>query len=185
MGPSEDALGHSRPFRPILGYWRDEQKTAEALKGAEFHTGDLGFIDDEGFVYIVDRLKDMIIRGGNNIYPAELERALMEDGRVESAYVVGVADERLGEIPFAFVVPADTTLSPDDLDDVVAGANVKLAKYKRIEGARLTSLDDLPKNAMNKILKTELAKSAGIELKRRNSEDTLTGRPDRTPVKPQ
>jgi acyl-CoA synthetase (AMP-forming)/AMP-acid ligase II len=151
VGPS--ARGR-RPFRPILGYWNDPAKTAEALADGVFHTGDIGYIDDQDFVYVVDRLKDMIIRGGNNVYPAELERVLGENPLVESAYVVGIPDPRLGEVPFAFVVAPSA--GPGTLEEILAGTNARLARFKRIEGGRLIAPEDLPVSAMNKVLKREL-----------------------------
>lgn len=154
VGPREDA-DVARPFRPILGYWQDEEKTAQSLVGGEFRTGDLGYVDEDDFVYVVDRLKDMIIRGGNNIYPAELERVLMADPRVESAFVVGAPNERLGEVPYAFIVTTSWR-SDLELDDILKSANANLARFKRIEGLQQIASDALPKNAMNKVLKSRL-----------------------------
>jgi acyl-CoA synthetase (AMP-forming)/AMP-acid ligase II len=153
------APGSARPFRPILGYWNDPAKSAEVLAGGVFHTGDLGRVTPEGFVYVVDRLKDMIIRGGNNIYPAELERVLQADPRVADAYVVGVADERLGEIPKAYIVPSPE-VADASAEEIVALANRSLARHKRIETAEFIAPDQLPRNAMNKVLKRELAARA-------------------------
>jgi acyl-CoA synthetase (AMP-forming)/AMP-acid ligase II len=146
-------------FRPILGYWNDPAKSAEALPDGWYRTGDMGYLDKDGWLYVVDRVKDMLIRGGNNIYPAEIERVLQADPRVAFAYVVGLADERLGQIPMAYIVPKAAD-SPVDVDDIVAAANSKLAKIKRIERAELISSADLPRNAMNKVLKRELAARA-------------------------
>jgi long-chain acyl-CoA synthetase len=150
-----------RPFRPILGYWNDPGKTAEALADGVFHTGDLGYVDDDGFVFVVDRLKDMLIRGGNNVYPAELESALQADPRVDAAYVVGVHDARLGDLPKAYVVlnAESGTCTPDEL---VALANQRLARYKRIEALEFITAEDLPRNAMNKVLKRELRAWANV-----------------------
>jgi long-chain acyl-CoA synthetase len=159
VGPK---AGATRPFRPILGYWNAPEKTAEALAGGVFHTGDIGYVDADGFLFCVDRLKDMLIRGGNNVYPAELEAALHADPRVEDAYVVGVAHPRLGEVPKAYIVisPDAPGCSPDEL---IATANTRLARYKRIDKAEFIDAADLPRNAMNKVLKRELAKRANAD----------------------
>jgi acyl-CoA synthetase (AMP-forming)/AMP-acid ligase II len=156
VGPNPDYV---RPFRPILGYWNDPEKTAAALTDGEFHTGDLGYVDDDDFISIVDRLKDMLIRGGNNIYPAELETALRADDRVDDAYVVGIHDDRLGDLPKAYIVltAGAGECTPEEL---ITTANVRLARYKRIETAEFIATEDLPRNAMNKVLKRELAKRA-------------------------
>ncbi|RYE43207.1 MAG: hypothetical protein EOP24_29410 [Hyphomicrobiales bacterium] len=160
VGPNE---GQSPTFRPILGYWNDAEKTREALADDVFHTGDLGYVDNEGWVYVVDRLKDMIIRGGNNIYPAELERALLEDPRVDDAYVVGVTDDRLGEIPKAYIVLSEGAgvCTPEE---ILGTANDRLARFKRIELAEILAASDLPRNAMNKVLKNKLRTMANAEL---------------------
>ena len=150
---------HPRPFQAILGYWNDPEKTAEALAGGVFHTGDIGYVDGDGFLYCVDRLKDMLIRGGNNVYPAELEAAIQADPRVDAAYVVGIHDDRLGDLPKAFVVLTGDA-DPVDPDELLAAANSRLARYKRIEAIEIVSADELPRNAMNKVVKRELAKRA-------------------------
>jgi long-chain acyl-CoA synthetase len=152
-----------RPFRPILGYWHDEEKTAQALAGGVFHTGDIGYLNDGGWMYVVDRLKDMIIRGGNNVYPAELETVLNQDERVDDAYVVGRNDERLGEVPVAYIVPS--ALAGDaSPEQIVQTANARLARYKRIEHGEIVNSADLPRTAMNKVLKVELKRWANSQV---------------------
>ena len=91
------------------GYWRNSQATATAFTGGWFHTGDIGVRDDDGYLYIVDRLKDMIVSGGENIASSEIERVLFEHDAVLEAAVVSRADDRWGEVPVAFVV-----LRPDE-----------------------------------------------------------------------
>ena len=86
------------------GYWRDPDATAAAFAGGWFHTGDIGVRDDDGYLYIVDRLKDMIVSGGENIAGSEVERVLYEHEAVLEAAVVGRPDDRWGEVPVAFVV---------------------------------------------------------------------------------
>ena len=91
------------------GYWRDPEATAAAFAGGWFHSGDIGVRDDDGYLYIVDRLKDMIVSGGENIASSEVERVLYEHESVLEVAVVGRADERWGEVPVAFVVLTSTT----------------------------------------------------------------------------
>ena len=88
------------------GYWRDPDATAAAFAGGWFHTGDIGVRDDDGYLFIVDRLKDMIVSGGENIAGSEVERVLYEHDAVLEAAVVGRPDDRWGEVPVAFVVAA-------------------------------------------------------------------------------
>ena len=90
--------------RCSTGYWRDPEATATAFAGGWFHTGDIGVQDDDGYVYIVDRLKDMIVSGGENIASSEVERVLYEHDAVLEVAVVGRPDERWGEVPVAVVV---------------------------------------------------------------------------------
>ena len=96
------------------GYWRDPDATSAAFAGGWFHTGDIGVKDDDGYLYIVDRLKDMIVSGGENIASSEVERVLYEHASVLEAAVVGHPDDRWGEVPVAYVVlgPSATT-TPD------------------------------------------------------------------------
>ena len=90
----------------FTGYWRDPDATEKAFAGGWFHTGDIGVRDDDGYLFIVDRLKDMIVSGGENIASSEVERVLYEHDAVVEAAVVGRSDERWGEVPVAFVVLA-------------------------------------------------------------------------------
>ena len=90
--------------RALRGYWNNPEETSAAIRAGWFSTGDIGRFDDQGRLSIVDRKKDMIIRGGFNVYPAEIERVLLQDPRVAEAAVIGIPHERLGEIPRAFVV---------------------------------------------------------------------------------
>ena len=141
-------------YRPMLGYWNNPEATAQALANGRFHTGDVGYVDADGVVYLVDRKKDMIIRGGNNIFPAEIERVLVEDPRVSEAYVIGIPHERLGEVPKAYVVPEDGQELTED--DVRAIVREKLAAFKRVEAVTFLRADELPRNALGKVLKREL-----------------------------
>jgi acyl-CoA synthetase (AMP-forming)/AMP-acid ligase II len=96
--PGEIVLRGPKVF---AGYWRDPDATSAAFAGGWFHTGDIGVVDDDGYVYIVDRLKDMIVSGGENIASSEVERVLYEHDAVVEAAVVGRPDERWGEVPVA------------------------------------------------------------------------------------
>ncbi len=133
----------------MLGYLDDEAATAEAIDADGWlHTGDIGVLDEAGNLRITDRLKDMYISGGFNVYPAEVEQALMRMDGVVDVAVIGVPDERMGEVGKAFVVGS---VSPDD---VVAYAKDKLANFKVPRQVEL--VDVLPRNLGGKVLKTEL-----------------------------
>jgi long-chain acyl-CoA synthetase len=141
-------------YEPMKGYWGNPEGTAAALQDGFFHTGDIGALDADGYLRIVDRKKDMIIRGGNNIFPAELERVLLDHPLVEEAYVVGVPHERLGEVPKAYVVTgAGQEVSTEELLELVRS---QLAAYKRLEQVEVVTTDALPRNALGKVLKREL-----------------------------
>jgi acyl-CoA synthetase (AMP-forming)/AMP-acid ligase II len=134
------------------GYWRDPEATAAAFAGGWFHTGDIGVRDDDGYVWIVDRLKDMIVSGGENIAGSEVERVLYEHPSVLEAAVVGRPDERWGEVPVAFVVLRPS--SEATAEDLIEHCRVALAKFKVPKD--VTFLDALPRNPSGKVLKREL-----------------------------
>jgi acyl-CoA synthetase (AMP-forming)/AMP-acid ligase II len=134
------------------GYWRDPDATASVFAGGWFHTGDIGVRDDDGYLYIVDRLKDMIVSGGENIASSEIERVLYEHDSVLEAAVVGRADDRWGEVPVAFVVlRQDATATADVLFE---HCGAQLARFKTPK--EITFLDALPRNPSGKVLKREL-----------------------------
>ncbi|MEW6472839.1 MAG: AMP-binding protein [Actinomycetota bacterium] len=144
--------------RALVGYWGDEAATREAfLDGEWYRMGDLGRIDENGFVAVVDRCKDMIIRGGFNIYSAEIERVLSEHRAVAEATVVGQPDERLGEVPVAYVVtrPA-VTAGPALGEELRRTVAERLGPLKVVERVEFVAASDLPRNAMGKVLKREL-----------------------------
>src|ERR1039458_8848303 len=116
LPPGERGEVVLRGPKVFKGYWRDHEATKAAFDGGWFHTGDIGMKDDDGYLYIVDRLKDMIVSGGENIASSEIERVLYEHQAVLEAAVVGRPDARWGEVPVAYVVltPAATT-TPEDL----------------------------------------------------------------------
>jgi fatty-acyl-CoA synthase len=134
------------------GYWRDQDATTAAFAGGWFHTGDIGVRDDAGYLYIVDRLKDMIVSGGENIASSEIERVLYEHDAVLEAAVVGRPDERWGEVPVAFVARRpDTDVTPDAL---IAHCQAQLARFKVPK--EITFVEALPRNPSGKVLKREL-----------------------------
>ena len=112
----------------MKGYWQRPADTEAALAGGWLHTGDAAMVDEEGFVFIVDRIKDMIISGGENIYPAEIEKVLHEHPAVAECAVVGVPDEKWGEVGRAVVVLRDGVAA--DPQDILHFLDGKLARYK-------------------------------------------------------
>jgi acyl-CoA synthetase (AMP-forming)/AMP-acid ligase II len=134
------------------GYWRDPEATGAAFAGGWFHTGDIGVKDDDGYLYIVDRLKDMIVSGGENIAGSEVERVLYEHESVVEVAVVGRPDDRWGEVPVAYVVlTSATTTTPDDL---IEHCRRQLARFKVPKHVVL--VDALPRNPSGKVLKRDL-----------------------------
>jgi acyl-CoA synthetase (AMP-forming)/AMP-acid ligase II len=141
----------------MLGYLDDPAATAEAVDaGGWLHTGDVGRLDDRGYLRITDRLKDMYIRGGFNVYPAEVEQALARLAGVAESAVIGVADDRLGEVGRAFVVPRPGAALT--AEDVLAFCRANLAGYKVPHQVEFRA--ELPRNAAGKVLKTALRESA-------------------------
>lgn len=134
------------------GYWRDAEATARALRNGWFHTGDIGRLDNDGYLYIEDRKKDLIISGGENIASPEVERVLYEHPAVLEAAVVGVADPRWGEVPKAFVV-LKPGLSVSELT-LIAFCKDRLAKFKVPKAIEF--IESLPRNPSGKVLKREL-----------------------------
>jgi fatty-acyl-CoA synthase len=137
----------------MKGYWRRPEATALVVDPEGwFHTGDVGYFDDDGFLYIADRVKDMVITGGENVYPAEVENVLHEHPLIDDVAVIGLPDERWGEAVVAIVVPAN---GPDiTLEDLRDFAGARLARYKL--PTRLETVDELPRNPAGKILKFQL-----------------------------
>ncbi len=134
------------------GYWNRPDATADAFEGRWLKTGDAARIDDEGFVYIVDRWKDMYISGGENVYPAEVENALYELPEVAEAAVIGIPDDKWGEAGLAvLVLKPDTSLERVAVQEHCAS---RLAKFK--VPSDIAIIDELPRNATGKVLKREL-----------------------------
>jgi len=131
----------------MRGYLNKPEETEEALRGGWLHSGDVGYLDEDGYLFLVDRTKDMIIRGGENIYPTEIENALVNHEAVLEAAVVGRPDPMLGEVPVAFV--AFTEGAEVDSDELLAFVRERLAKYK--VPAEVRVLDALPRNPVGKL----------------------------------
>lgn len=136
----------------FAGYWRDEKATAAAIRDGWFHTGDIGHVDEDGFLFIDDRKKDMIVSGGENIATPEVERVLYEHPAVLEAAVVGIDHPRWGEVPRAFVVfrPGESA-GPEELREF---CRARLAKFK--VPARFDIVDELPRTPSGKVLKRTL-----------------------------
>jgi acyl-CoA synthetase (AMP-forming)/AMP-acid ligase II len=140
-------------WTPMLGYWRRPDATREALRDGRYHTGDLGCFGEDGNLYIRGRRSELILRGGANVYPAEVERVLEEHPGVARAAVLGVPDERLGERVVAAVEPAAGADSPAE-GELRAFCGERLARYKVPDRIALVAV--LPRNAMGKVRKREL-----------------------------
>jgi len=148
-----------RSYAAMSGYYLDPQATAEAIRDGWLHTGDVGIIDDDGRVHITDRKKDIFIVGGFNVSPAEVESELCTLAGVAQVAVVGVPDERMGEVGCAFVVPKPGhTIDPAE---VMAHARTTMANYKVPRAVHV--VDALPTNATGKILKHELRTLAAAD----------------------
>ncbi|OIN78601.1 fatty-acid--CoA ligase FadD5 [Mycobacterium malmoense] len=135
----------------MSGYWNNPEATAEAFAGGWFHSGDLVRMDEEGYVWVVDRKKDMIISGGENIYCAEVENVLAGHPRIVEVAVIGRAHQKWGEVPIAVAAVAGDELRLDDLEEFLAE---RLARYKHPKALEI--VDALPRNPAGKVLKTEL-----------------------------
>jgi long-chain acyl-CoA synthetase len=136
----------------MAGYWEREEATAQALRGGWFHTGDAGYVDDEGFIFLKDRIKDVIISGGENVYPAEIEGVLMGHPEILECAVIGVPDAKWGETVKAVVVRrAGATLTEAVL---IEWTREKVAGFKR--PTSVDFIESLPRNASGKLLKRTL-----------------------------
>ena len=141
----------------MQGYYRNPEATAEAFAGGWFHSGDLVRVDEEGFIYVVDRKKDMIISGGENVYPAEVERALAEHPAVAEVTVVGVPHPKWVETPLAVVVLRDGAEASEA--ELIEHCRTRLAGYKKPGGVAFAT--ELPRNAAGKVLRRRLRDAHG------------------------
>ena len=135
----------------MAGYWNNPTATAEAFAGGWFHSGDLVRSDDEGYIWVVDRKKDMIISGGENVYCAEVENVLAAHPAIVEVAVIGRPDDKWGEVPVAVAAVSDTDLRLADLTEFL---NDRLARYKHPKALEI--VEALPRNPAGKVLKTEL-----------------------------
>jgi acyl-CoA synthetase (AMP-forming)/AMP-acid ligase II len=142
-------------------YYKNPEATREAMRGGWFHGGDLVRMDKEGFIYIVDRTKDMIISGGENIYPAEIEGVLLKHPKIAESAVIGVHDKEWGESVKAIVVPKPGEVLSEK--EVIDFCKKHLASYKKPRSVDF--IEALPRNAMGKVMKTELRKQYGKSVK--------------------
>ena len=142
----------------MAGYWQKPEATAEALRGGWLHTGDLGSFDEDGYLTLHDRSKDLIISGGMNIYPREVEEALLCHPGVRDVAVVGGPDPEWGETVVAFVVPRDTA-APPPTEELDRTCLERIARFKRPRNYRF--VDALPTNNYGKVLKRELRDQLG------------------------
>ncbi|MDX9721634.1 MAG: long-chain fatty acid--CoA ligase [Myxococcota bacterium] len=138
----------------MKGYWKRPEETAKAIRDGWFYSGDIGFLDEDGYLTLVDRKKDMIISGGENVYPAEIEKLLAGMPAVADVAVVGKSDPKWGEVPVAFVVCREGMSL--QADEVVRYCDEHLARYKVPRDVRLISA--LPRNAAGKLIKAEIKK---------------------------
>jgi long-chain acyl-CoA synthetase len=156
-GPENVGEVVTRGMHVMKGYWHNPEATTAAFTGDWLHTGDLGYFDEDGFLFIVSRKKELIIRGGYNVYPSEIENVLHAHPAVAEAAVVGVPDARLGEEVMAVVIVRHST---DLLEHELATyCRERLAAYKCPRIFQFRS--ELPKNTLGKVLKDELARSYG------------------------
>lgn len=145
----------------MRGYLNRPEETAKTIVDGWLHTGDIGYLDSDGYLTLVDRAKDMIIRGGENIYPKEIESAIYTHPAVRETAVVGRPDPVYGEVPVAFVsVRDDADLTVDDLLSHLRGS---LAKYKL--PAEIVTVGELPKNPVGKIDKPDLRRRFTLSAK--------------------
>jgi fatty-acyl-CoA synthase len=151
----------TRGYSVMLGYWDDPERTAEAVDAARWmHTGDLATMDDEGYVNIVGRIKDMIIRGGENVYPREVEEFLYTHPEIADVQVIGVPDERYGEEIMAWVqLREGSSLDADELREWCRGriAHFKVPRYVKV-------VDEFPMTVTGKVQKFKMREAAIEEL---------------------
>jgi acyl-CoA synthetase (AMP-forming)/AMP-acid ligase II len=135
------------------GYYKQPELTEKAIKDGLLHSGDAGYLDEDGYLFLVDRLKDMIISGGVNVYPRDIEEVIVQHSDVRDVAVFGAADEKWGEVPVAAVVPkAGATI---DSQELIAWTNARVdAKFQRIHDVVI--YEEFPRNVAGKTLKREM-----------------------------
>jgi fatty-acyl-CoA synthase len=136
----------------MSGYWGRPEATAETIKDGQLHTGDLAKVDEEGFFYITERKKDVIISGGENIYPAEVEKLFLENPKISDVAVVGIPDERWGEVGMAFIVRQEGEIMTEE--EALKFCEERMAKYKIPKSVKFVK--ELPQTASQKIMRYKL-----------------------------
>ncbi|OZU88539.1 o-succinylbenzoate--CoA ligase [Virgibacillus indicus] len=152
MEPGEDSIGEIHVKGPMVtaGYFKNEEANQQAFNSGWLATGDLGYLDEAGFLYVSDRRKDLIISGGENIYPSEIESVLSGMEQIKEAGVTSKADETWGQVPVAFIVKNSEVTE----DEIWTFARKRLAKYKLPK--EIHFIDHLPRNASNKLIRSRL-----------------------------
>jgi acyl-CoA synthetase (AMP-forming)/AMP-acid ligase II len=138
----------------MKGYFNRPEETAETIVDGFLHTGDVAYKDDDGYIFIVDRIKDMVIRGGENIYPKEIDNLLATHPKIQEAATVGVPDETMGEEIKVFVIALDDSLTEEE---VIKFCEENLAKFKVPRYVEILD-EDFPRSPIGKVLKKELRK---------------------------
>jgi putative sterol carrier protein/uncharacterized OB-fold protein len=151
MVPGEICIGGAVVMK---GYFNRPEATAEAIVNGFLHTGDVGYKDEDGYIFIVDRIKDMIIRGGENIYPKEIDNVLASHPKIAEAATVGVPDKTMGEEVQVFVIPADEITE----EEILAYCKEKLAAFKVPKYITILEDEDFPRSPVGKVLKKDLRK---------------------------
>jgi len=158
LGPGEVGEILARGPRVMSGYWKDEEKTAKTIdKDGWVHTGDVGYVDEDGYYFLSGRSSDMIIRAGENISPEEIENVIREHPKVEDVAVIGVPDETWGEEPRAVVIPKKGDKPTEE--EIMEYCRQNLASFKRPRS--VIFVDDLPRNPMGKLIKKDIREKYG------------------------
>jgi acyl-CoA synthetase (AMP-forming)/AMP-acid ligase II len=150
--PGKDGEVWVRGPHVMLGYHDRPDETDEALAGGWYHTGDLGRMDEAGFLTITGRIKELIIRGGENVYPAEVEAVLAEHPAIADVAVVAKPDDSLGEVPVAFAIPREEGRL--EVDDVLEYCREHLSDYKL--PAEIRTVDEIPRTGSGKVMRHRL-----------------------------
>ena len=135
-------------------YWQDPDRTEETIKNGSLYTGDLACMDEDGYFYLVDRAKDMYISGGENVYPAEIERVMKAHPDIDDIAVIGIPDEDWGEVGCAFVIPKPGSNLTDK--DVIHFCKERLATFKCPQ--KIMFCEEFPRTSLGKVRKPELIK---------------------------
>jgi long-chain acyl-CoA synthetase len=154
LGPNQVGEIVLRGPNVMKGYYKDEAATREAFRSGWFHTGDLGYRDADGFLYVVDRKSDLIIRGGENIYPREVDEVLYQHSKIKDAATVGVPDKLYGEEVKSFIVLRDGERTSEE--EIINFCRERLADFKCPKSVEF--IDEIPKGPTGKLLKRELTR---------------------------